>query len=178
MGKSLIIKGADFSQNAIFASKWYNEYADDDLDGQKALNASTVVLYPAAIDAMGMRGKVVNTIRLYSYKAVSISIGSCQASGERDGEYSVTFNDDATLYSLNVGINDIHLETPITLSEGTSLGFKGVGTENKEILAVNVHAGSSTESDEYGWTCGYGNAWNGIGIRVPIMFGYFTEDNQ
>lgn len=167
MGKKLIIKGADFSENAIFTEIWYNPY--EELQGGSTYNfSSSVIPDPDEIKRMGMLNKPINRIMFYAISNnVLTGIRIVEVTGSRDsGDLTVTQIDERpTLHTVS-GINEIRLTEPIVLSEGQSIRITNVKD--------NLTKFSIDDGDSVGFKCLSHNAWNNDD-RVAIMFGYSNE---
>lgn len=172
MGKNLIIKGADFSVNAIFVDKWYNRFAN--LQGSLEVSVNSVICDPQAITALGLIGKPINKVKLYSRNEAPMRISVCQVTGSREsGEYS--YNVDSSLsqdFTVDAGENIINLATPITLSEGQTIYFYSKGRE--VLTSLNDGDAVNVLSDK-GFSYAYSGGWVGAAAKISIMFGYTDE---
>ena len=154
MGKSLIIKGADFSENGISTSvTWVAKYPSNILSGETgAVVSSNTIYFPISteITRLGMVGKTIKYIKLNAAASGTITVYIIT-----DGTES-----DAKDYSVSAGNNIIELETPISItSDSISVGFKGNG--------IIRYWRASAKYPERGWLY----ASEGI-VRIPIDFGY------
>lgn len=160
MGKNLIIKGADFSANAIGSTiEWYNEY--ENLQGSLNAGANWITPKPTFIAVFDL----INVIKLYSRNDnVTITIG--KASVSNAGVTPATYEDlGSHEYTLSSGINLIYLVEPIVLQENT----------NQTIFFTNVKNFMTYNNDSgEGWPMVITTGWSADKNRVPVMFGYKT----
>lgn len=154
MGKSLIIKGADFSENGISTSvTWVAQYPSNILSGEtNKVVSSDVVFFPISTEVarLGMVGKTIKYIKLNAAASGTITV------------YKITngTESDAKDYSVSVGNNIIELETPISItSDSVSVGIKGNGIVRYWSASANYPA--------RGWQYASGGV-----ARIPIDFGY------
>ena len=154
MGKSLVIKGADFSENGISTSvTWVAQYPSNILAGESGKVVSNTTVYSplsTEVARLGMVGKTIRYIKLNAAAAGTITV------------YKVTSGttSDQKSYSVSAGNNIIELETPISItSDSVAVGIKGNGI-------IRYWSGSASFTSR-GWT------YNSSGVaRIPIDFGY------
>ena len=148
MGKSLIIKGADFSENAIVGSiEWYNEY--ENLVGTNTTSTSNWMGFdPQAITTL-LKNKQIDVIRLYSRSDSTIKIGTkkiLSGEGVTPIEAEIVVPDHE--YAVTTGVNEIRLIEPITLGDNETITFiqpnGNVLTFNNETVDVGISFISKT----------------------------------
>ena len=156
MGKSLVIKGADFSENGISTSAtWIAQYPSDILiGGSGRVVSSDVIFFPIAseVTRLNMVGKTIRFIKLNAAAAGTISVYTiATADGSPSNEQSL---------SVAAGVNILELNMPISInSDAVSVGLKGNG-----IIRYWAASGSYPSR---GWLYAEGGA-----ARIPIDFGY------
>lgn len=170
MGKRLIIKGADFSENALFTEKWYNSV--DSLEGNHSNPSNLKVVDPIAIDEMGLIGKPVNIVKIYGAEAGTITIGARTISGDRTGEPVIGEPRNATEHPITIGENIIKLTEPIILSEGESIY---IYSSPKASVTVNYYTDEEAFINSDGWCFAANGTWGAMHIKNPIVFGYSNE---
>ena len=170
MGKKLIIKGADFSTNAVFVDKWYNIY--NNLQGTTNPSINYIIADPEAMTALGLFGKPINQIKVYSSSAGELLIAVCQVTGSRaSGEFSYTVDTDtAERFNVVEGENILKLTNTITLSEGQSIYVYSA----KKLTIINDNDTNIVASDS-GWSYAYNTGWFSAKWKMPMMFGYKSE---
>lgn len=156
MGKSLVIKGADFSANGISTLiTWCGGYSDSILEGEtrKVVSNNTFWRpYDAEVTRLGMVGKTIKYIKLNAAAAGTITVAKVDLSD------SSTTQDQN--YSVSAGKNIIELSSPITIgSNSYSVGVKGNG--------IIRYWSSSDAYPERGWKTS-----SSTGARLPIDFGW------
>ena len=154
MGKSLVIKGADFSENGISTLvTWLGQYPSNILAGESGkVVSSNTVYFPISTEVtrLGMVGKTIKYIKLNAAAAGTITVYKVTSGTSSD-------NQD---YSVSAGNNIIELTTPISItSDSVSVGIKGNGI-------IRYWSGSASYPAR-GWQY----ATNGV-ARIPIDFGY------
>lgn len=156
MGKSLVIKGADFSANGISTLvTWAAGYSDSILEGEtgRVVDKDTICRpYGSEVTRLGMVGKTIKYLKLNAASAGTITI------------YKVNLSDSSTSqeqqYSVAAGKNIIELSSPITIGSDTySVGTKGNG--------IVRYWSSSANYPARGW-----QGASGANVRYPIDFGY------
>lgn len=156
MGKSLVIKGADFSANGISTLiTWVAGYSDSILQGETGRVVNTDLIpkpYSSELTRLGMVGKTIKYLKLDAASAGTITI------------YKVNLSDNSTSqeqqYSVAAGKNIIELPSPITIGSDTySVGTKGNG--------IIRYWSSSASYPARGW-----QGASGSNVRYPIDFGY------
>lgn len=172
MGKTLIIKGADFSENAVATTRWYNSVTN--LQGISAFPYKKIIVDPEAQELMGIMGNPVNTVRLYAAVAGSIDIGIVGVTGSRE-ESTITLGEERATHSYDIieGENEITLIEPIVLGEGECI-YLNDKLHNK--ITYNSLASDSTALlSANGWCFGIYNRWYVKAGKMPIEFGYVVE---
>ena len=154
MGKSLVIKGADFSENGIGTLiTWAGNYPSNILSGERGKVVSNTTIYhpiTTEVERLGMNGKTIKYIKLNAAAAGTITVYK-HISGSDIEEQSL---------SVSADINIIELPTPITITDNvTSIGIKGNG-----IIRYWSNSASYTSR---GWTYNSTSA-----ARIPIDFGW------
>lgn len=167
MGKSLIIKGADFSQNAIEQTVvWYNIYSDlvksirssSGTFGQYAPRAS-------AITELGLMGKPINLVKLNIEELPPsgiIRIGTANVTAIDVTPFAYT-EIKSYEYIVTEGINTINLNEEITLSEGMTIFVYGL---------VYYNRAGATSGNTEGFQIVYPDRYPSENIVTPIQFGY------
>lgn len=156
MGKSLVIKGADFSANGISTLvTWCGGYSDSILEGETGRVVSNNNFwkpYDQEVTRLGMVEKTIKYIKLNAAAAGTITVAKVELS---DGSATQEQN-----FSVSVGKNIIELSSPITISSDSySVGIKGNG--------IIRYWSNSEDYLSRGWKGSSGAAY-----RVPIDFGY------
>lgn len=156
MGKSLVIKGADFCANGISTLvTWAAGYSDSILEGETRRVVNTDQIwrpYDSEVTRLGMVGKTIKYLKLNAASAGTITI------------YKFNLSDSSTSqeqqYSVSAGKNIIELSSPITIESNTySVGTKGNG--------IVRYWASSANYPARGW-----QGASGSNVRYPIDFGY------
>lgn len=150
MGKKLIVKGVDFSTNGI-TIQWQLGLTDEDVVGNnKVATADVWYIKPEEVTANNLIGKTISYIKLYVLTAGTVQIGSVTNGSTWAGNS----------YAVAQGVNVIQLDTPITFSSTTSIGFSG----NAMIRMWN--------NGEKGWLFNKRNATTSYAPKtMPIDFG-------
>jgi len=171
MGKILIIKGADFSENAVFIQKWYNTV--NDLHGPNNYTASKLAIDPGAINELGLIGKPINQIKLFALSSAIFNICVATVEGNRE-EQTVRYTNLRleNTYSVAEGENLIRLTEPIILTAGETILLQN-GITN--VLTRNDNADSEGFVNADGFCYSFVGKWASIDHKVPIMFGYISE---
>lgn len=160
MGKNLIIKGADFSENGIATLiSWSAGYTNTNLHGERTIT-STYVYCPtkSELQRLGLTGKAVKYIKLYAVSAGTITVYKTDCSST---PYSAS---DPHTYSVMAGMNIIELDSPITITSAVGLAIQGANVltywRNAESYPskgwVYLIADSTTEPSA---------------VRIPVDFG-------
>ena len=163
MGKLLIIKGADFSENAILTDKWYNSY--EDLQGASNYSASVFAINPNEIAGLGLIGKSINAVRFHSLKADStgVHIEHIKVTGNKSaGTVSYETIKDFGYHPTVLGINEFKLSEPIVFSEGESIRFSHISSS----LTMTA---KGTQDDIF---TGFNNTSWIVSNYIKIMLGY------
>jgi hypothetical protein len=174
MGKSLIIKGADFSVNAITSTiAWYNEYTN--LVGENTGPAATkfnIYLPYAELEGFGMKDHPVEYIKLHVDVDGLIKVGKVQVNVDLTDitatDVSITDTLIENVFSdVSAGENTLYLPTPITITSA-DVAAKNIAlniyVEPRNILRFNDSTGD-------GWSY-WGNSGYTSKYRFPIQFGY------
>lgn len=165
MGKGLIIKGADFYDNAVDISPgtpvYYNDYTSEVLEGNTTFSTTNkFYMLPESVTALGLKGKTIQVVKFKAAAAGTVTIGLyVYGSGSTIlDEYS---------YSVPAGENIIRLRKALVTSETLVLMVGG-----RYILPMWNDA-----DDAKGWkiTRPGQSASNYASYRVPISLGYFSE---
>lgn len=167
MGKRLIVKGANFAVNGISSDySWWIGYSDVKLIGGNLFgNTDKFLILPTEITRLGLSGKVVNCVRLYAVTSGTISIGGATVSPTDDVASSdnITSNES---FNVTVGINILHLATPVTISTSKSMWVAG-----KDILTFKIN---NTNADD-GWVFrALTKTSFNVASRIAIDFGYYS----
>lgn len=172
MGKKLIIKGADFSANAIAQDRWYNQYESQ---GTNSNSIKTVAIAPEAVEALGIIGKPINRLKFYAIGNKSnCTIQVATYTGSREsGSFDLNYIGEKQYFDISEGENIITLSTPITLSEGQTI----VLTDARQLTLANNTTDDTVEfANGNGWSyCTDSNGYMAIKLKQPIMFGYYSE---
>lgn len=156
MGKSLIIKDADFSANGISTSVgWVGGYPSTILAGEAGkVSANNNITAPIATEVtrLGMVGKTIKYIKINAASSGTIGVYTYNTSdGTTSNQQSI---------SVTSGINILTLPTPIVISSNAvSIGIQGNG--------IVRYWSNSASYTARGWQY----AQNGV-VRIPIDFGY------
>lgn len=161
MGKSLIIKGADFSANAIIPTviSYYNEY--DNYVGTNGVASPALVGIPqSVIEDMGLFGKTIKIVKFHSPSDTTITMGKATVEGK------VITPVVSSTYNVTEGINEVRLDNPIILNEGETF-FINITTENmtrekfttspEDAKGWNYFASGNNPSDKFNIIMSFGN---------------------
>lgn len=156
MGKRLIIKGANFTQNAIDDAliTWFAQYADAYMTGNYTFLDGGFYMIASEITRLNLTNKQVNYIRVYCATSGSIEVGVCNLPSHSQGAYHS--------YNVQAGINTIRLAEPITMTSSTTFYLKGQG----------IITYWSTNADSNGWKIGNMGNGNEYNYREPCWVGY------
>ena len=137
MGKSLIIKGADFSENGIATLlRWIIGFTNTQLHGERVASDSAIRLVaPEDFSTFGLSGKTIKYIKVYAPNAGTISVHEISTAAT---PYTSVGSQS---YSVAQGNNIIELSTPITINSSTSIGVQGPGCYSYWRASVSGHAG-------------------------------------
>lgn len=159
MGKSLIIKGADFSENGIATSiSWIIGFTNNQLHGERVTTGNgTLVVAPEDFGTFGLNGKTVKYIKVYAPNAGTILVHKISTSSMPYTSVS------SQSYGVAQGNNIIELDTPITINSSTSIGIQGANCYTYWRNSVQGHAG---------WRYYVEDSTQGISAaQIPIDFG-------
>ena len=179
MGKRLIIKGADFSENGIQYVVQYSPLLGVDVENANT-NGATIsspvrqFLLPSyALNLMS--GKTIYGIRLRVITAGTFGISKIKGltTDPTQGDTipgSVTITDVADLSASETGVQDLFFNAPITLESDEMLGIKfnkstqgaggglakyGNGTSYPQKISINdgstTYNNVSTSTSQYNW---------------------------
>ena len=163
MGKALIIKGADFSQNAIeISTTWYvDRYTDYTLSRTANINNGGWAL--SDDDNATLQGKTVNTLK---FKPVSSGTFKLFVASTKNAT-SVTEKATITINSSEAGTEVIKEFTPFQIGAGEYLVF---GEAND---AVGFYFGDSTGLSFYSRIPGNVTRWvKSDNLVLGIAVGY------
>lgn len=179
MGKRLIIKGSDFSENGIQYVVQYTplfgiDVANANTNGATINDAVRQFLLPSyALSAMA--GKTIYGIRLKVMTAGTFGVSKIKGltTDPTQGDTipgSVTITDVADLTASETGVQDLFFDSPITLGSDEMLGIKfnkstegadgglvKYGNGSSYPLKISINNGSSTynsvstSSSSYNW---------------------------
>lgn len=171
MGKTLIIKGADFSANAILTNIKYNTV--DNFIPTTNISFSWIYIDPAAVSYLGLIGKPINTLKFYCNDAITeVKIRKYSSIGNRDTDEAPVPQDMTELQSFSAiqGINTFVLDQPVVLAQGETLGIQGIRNKIGYIS-------DSTESyvDSNGVAIARSDLWYSLKNKFPVEFGYSSE---
>lgn len=170
MGKILIIKGADFSENAVLTNIQYNTV--DNFIPTNYISFSWIYVDSDAISFLGMIGKPINTIKFYCKEPATIKIRKYNSIGHRDTD-NVPVPSGMTelqIFSATQGINTFVLDQPVVLAQGETLSIQGI----KDIFGYISHS-TSSYADSNGVAAGRNDNWYSLSNKFPIEFGYQSE---
>lgn len=163
MGKSLVIKGADFTTNGIQTLVgWVGGYTDENLHQPNTITGDNIyIVAPAEITRLNMIGKTIKYIKIYAVATGYIKVYKADLSTQPP--YSVS--NEQTIAVTQTGINVVELNTPITISSSNGIALVG-----KNII---TYAMSATSNPEKGWLYFVANAGTEISsVRIPVDWGY------
>ena len=173
MGKTLIIKGADFSANAVISNIKYNTV--DTFIPTTHVSYSWIYIDPDAVSALGIVGKPINTIKFYCEEEISeIKIRKYSSIGNRDTDEVPVPSDFTELQSFSAvqGINTFVLDQPVVLAQGETLGIQGI--KNKIGYIISEHTSSYVDSN--GVAIARSDLWYNLKCKFPIEFGYMVSN--
>lgn len=156
MGKSLVIKGADFSENGIATLiTWAGNYPSSILQGESrkvVSNNNLFAMISTEVSRLDMVGKTIKYVKLNAASAGTLIVCTTDtSSGTGSNEQS---------FQVSQGINIIELTSPIYISSDAV----GVGVKGNGVVRYWSSSGSYTSR---GWLY----AVNGA-ARIPIDFGW------
>lgn len=156
MGKSLVIKGADFSENGISTSvTWAAGYTSSALAGENGrvvTHDNLVAMISTEVTRLGLVGKTIKYVKLNAAAAGTLKVYTTDISAGT-GSNEQTFQ-------VSQGVNIVELTSPIYISSNAvSIGFKGNG--------VIRYWTSSANYPQRGWLYQVNGA-----VRLPIDIGY------
>lgn len=165
MGKKLIIKGADFTENGIISGvlTFYNDYSDAVLNGSATFpNSNQFYMLGSDLSRLGLLNKTVRFVKLYAKSSGTITIGTYSGSG--------TSVSDDNSYQVTQGVNIITLRNAITLTTSRLPVFTGSGilsfwTDNNDDKGFKYSRIGGTAST-------YAN------YRMPVSFGALVVPNS
>jgi hypothetical protein len=156
MGKSLVIKGADFSENGIATLiTWAGNYTSAVLAGESGrvvAHDNLIAMISTEVTRLDLVGKTIKYVKLNAASAGTLKVYTTDtSSGTGSNEQS---------FQVAQGINIIELTSPIYISSNAvGVGVKGNG--------VVRYWASSASYPVRGWQY----AVNGP-VRVPVDFGW------
>lgn len=126
MGKSIIIKGADFSTNGIRQSvEWYNTF--NSLVGNKTTDTSQT-LFLIRSEITFLLGKTIRYIRLHSRGNNAIQIGVLKIFSEPGvTPMSYEWKVPQQKYPVVAGVNTILLNQEVVLGTNETIAIHNVG---------------------------------------------------
>lgn len=142
MGKSLIIKGADFSANGI-KMRTYLMASEEDIESA----ANVIALYAAGYaysDQSLLRGKTLKGIRANVETAGTIRVFKATSADLMSITSQSQMTEVATLTTGTVGIQDIDFSSPITMGANDWLIFGAPDSETYDSLVMYYYAESGT----------------------------------
>lgn len=164
MGKSLIIKNADFSENGIPTKSrvltWTMEYSSEQLIGNSIFGSATYYMLLSEINNFGLTGKYVGAVRLYALKSGIIKISKVLVSN------AVTIVREFS-FTVSEGENTLNLPSLIELTDNVSVGVYGPG-----ILKYN------RQGVDIGWKFAAAPSLSpSSGSSIPIDLGIITFED-
>lgn len=163
MGKSLVIKGADFSANGIQTLVgWVGGYTDANLHQSVTITGdSAYVVAPSEMSNLNMVGKTIKYIKIYAAATGYIKVYKADLSTQPP--YSVS--NEQTLSVAHTGIIVIELNTPITISNTVGIALYG-----KDIVKYKA---ASENEPQVGWRYFVANVSTDISpARISADWGY------
>ena len=165
MGKKLIIKGADFTENGIISGvvTFYNDYSDAVLNASATFpNDNPFYILSSELSRLGLLNKTIRFVKFYAKSAGTVSIGTYSGSGS-------VISGEST-YQVTQGVNIITLTSSIVLTASRLPVFKGNGvlsfwTDNNDAKGFKYSRIGGTAST-------YAN------YRMPVSFGALEVPNS
>lgn len=158
MGKKLIIKGADFSLNAIITDRiiYINDYSDSVLDAPSAFSSSNkFYLKPSEMTRLSLENVSISIVKLYAKTSGNITIGTTNKTTESG----------VNTYAVQQGVNIVRLVSPITIDSTHLPSFGG----------INILSLWNDNDPAKGWNFGrVGSSTTYNGYYIPISFGYLV----
>lgn len=158
MGKRLILKGADFSDNGfpVHNYQWANWYNNFEGEVVSTSNNKTYII-PSEIVRLGMNSLTVKCVYLYASQDGVVGIGEATPGDTPSYDKEHT-------YTVTQGMNLIELDEPVTLDGSNSIYVIGFG-----VFTLNGKVGSDVSK---GWLFAASGTTGGTS-RIPIAFGTF-----
>lgn len=123
MGKSLVIKGADFSANAI-GQNYYALY-ESSYRGVGTNGPGTIPIYPSLVVQQHLRGKTLYKVKLYLYSAGVLTL--VKSNGNSPSKTAVTI-ESFTFTQDQVGQEvEMVLTTPHLVASNEWIGVRQTG---------------------------------------------------
>ena len=159
MGKSLILKDTDFSDNALPKITWFVELTDANLVGNTAFATNYKArMVSDELTRTGLKGKTINVIKVYATTAGVIKVGNASFA-------STPVFSNVQTYNVVQGYNTIVLTTPLSFS--SSLSFY---IENENACLTYT---SNVQYDlNKGFKFNNSGTGQGSASRIPANFGY------
>lgn len=156
MGKSLVIKGADFSENGIATLiGWAGNYPANILQGESGrivTHDNLIAMISTEVTRLDLVGKTIKYVKLNAASAGTLKVYTTDtSSGTGSNEQS---------FQVAQGINIIELTSPIYISSNAvGVGVKGNGVVRYWTSSANYPA--------RGWQYVVSGP-----VRVPVDFGW------
>lgn len=156
MGKSLVIKGADFSENGIATLiGWAGNYTSTVLAGESGRVVShdnLIAMISTEVTRLDLVGKTIKYVKLNAASAGTLKVYTADtSSGTGSNEQS---------FQVAQGINIIELTSPIYISSNAvGVGVKGNGVVRYWTSSANYPA--------RGWQYVVSGP-----VRIPVDFGW------
>lgn len=161
MGKKMIVKGADFSQNGIIIGNliFYNDYTEQNLKGNDIFtSAYTFYVTPGQLSEQNLLNKKVQYIKLYAETSGQITFGWYSGSGA-----SLISSEN---FNVSAGMNIIKLQSEETITATNLPAVSGNG-----ILRYWNYSLDENINKDNGWIMGRVNNATTYNSRIPISFG-------
>lgn len=163
MGKSLIIKGADFSENGIATLiGWVGGYTSEGLSWSSVISGDSVyVVAPSEVTRLNMVGKTIKYIKINAAATGYIKVYTANTSTQPP--YSVS--NEQTIAVPQTGVVVLELPTPITITNSNSIALYGKGIVHFRSAAADYPA--------YGWRYFVANTSTELSpARISADWGY------
>lgn len=159
MGKSLIIKNADYSAYALPKITWLVKLKDSNLVGTNDFATNYKArMVSNELTRTGLVGKTINVIRVYATTNGIIKVGN--ASFASKPEFS-----NVQSYEVVQGYNTIILDTPLSFSSSLSFYVENLNA------CITYNANVQYDLNK-GFKFNNSGTGQGTASRIPMDFGY------
>lgn len=172
MGKQLVIKGADFSQNALDVRNKRYWYGVPDSQFEAA-NIAVIGFGLSVVDQSPIQGKTIHGIRL---NVSTIGVMTIYKTSTNGATAANLLTEVATVQATEVGLQDLDFSVPVTLGANEYIVFGRYGGGNQSLIWK--HHNTSAASPTVVQTLYYnvGNTTAAIGQNsVSLDVDFYTK---